>query len=398
MKRTILCLGLIFCCLSTAISGETIVSQELLSYKRLFIKASLSDKTSLLRDAAGKTSVDMGSLFIDALQFAIESRPVLGGDPELIQLTVQGLSFVNTYNPQEHLPLLWQVFEVFPEVQVRVLVMESLGAIAAAASSGTDEIVSRLNTFLLEQASPGRADDSVVLAVVNTLGKFNDSTSFIPLFRVVSGNRSSSVRDAAAAVLNTITENYAKNIISLIRTESLPGKLAAFRLSEKNTAISDILKGEIAETALKTAIDISETSQEGEQRKMLRHLRREAVLDITEVRWSRASPQVIRYIYMTQTDYKNNLVDADALIEVIDCLSVMGTQEAAQTLSIYLGLLNSDTEETGSYNETVVLAVINALGALGDKIAFDYLLYVSYLSYSETVIAASRDAMGRLTW
>jgi hypothetical protein len=38
------------------------------------------------------------------------------------------------------------------------------------------------------------------------------------------------------------------------------------------------------------------------------------------------------------------------------------------------------------------------LGDLGDKTAFDYLLYVGYLSYPETVKKASRDALARLAW
>ncbi len=76
----------------------------------------------------------------------------------------------------------------------------------------------------------------------------------------------------------------------------------------------------------------------------------------------------------------------------------MATSAAAQTLSIYLGLLNSETEQTGTYNEQIMLAVIKSLGDLGDKTAFDYLLYVGYLNYPETIISASRDALARLKW
>ena len=45
-----------------------------------------------------------------------------------------------------------------------------------------------------------------------------------------------------------------------------------------------------------------------------------------------------------------------------------------------------------------MLALIQALGDLGDKTAFDYLLYVGYLEYPESVKKASRDALARLQW
>ena len=45
-----------------------------------------------------------------------------------------------------------------------------------------------------------------------------------------------------------------------------------------------------------------------------------------------------------------------------------------------------------------MLSVITALRKLGDKTAFDYLLYVEYLNYSETVKQASRNAIEELKW
>ena len=86
------------------------------------------------------------------------------------------------------------------------------------------------------------------------------------------------------------------------------------------------------------------------------------------------------------------------LTSVITCMGGMGTTEAAQALSIFLGLLNSETEQKKTYNEQVLLSVIQSLGALGDKSAFDYLLYVGYLDYPETVKQAARDALARLEW
>ena len=48
--------------------------------------------------------------------------------------------------------------------------------------------------------------------------------------------------------------------------------------------------------------------------------------------------------------------------------------------------------------EAVVLSVINALGGLGDKTAFDCLLYVTYLNYPEAVVKAAKTALTKLKW
>jgi hypothetical protein len=76
----------------------------------------------------------------------------------------------------------------------------------------------------------------------------------------------------------------------------------------------------------------------------------------------------------------------------------METTEAAQALALQLGYLNSRTEMSGEYDEAIVLALINALGELKDKSAFDYLLYVGYLNYPDKILAAAREALNRLRW
>ena len=119
---------------------------------------------------------------------------------------------------------------------------------------------------------------------------------------------------------------------------------------------------------------------------------------LTALSWSQAAPSVIKYFYQIQGDYKNDKSGVDAMLPVIRCMGAMGTTDSAQALSIFLGLLNSETEQKKIYNEQLMLTLIQALGDLGDKTAFDYLLYVGYLSYPETVKKASRDALARLAW
>ena len=53
-------------------------------------------------------------------------------------------------------------------------------------------------------------------------------------------------------------------------------------------------------------------------------------------------------------------------------------------------------EEENEVNDEIILAVINALGAIGDKTAFDSLLAVSYLDYNDQILQAARKALSGL--
>jgi hypothetical protein len=76
----------------------------------------------------------------------------------------------------------------------------------------------------------------------------------------------------------------------------------------------------------------------------------------------------------------------------------MGTSEAAQALALQLGLINSQMEKDKTFDQDILMAVISALGNIGDKVAFDYLLYIGYLPYPDDIQKAAREAMNRLKW
>ncbi len=61
-------------------------------------------------------------------------------------------------------------------------------------------------------------------------------------------------------------------------------------------------------------------------------------------------------------------------------------------------LINSYTEKGKAYDEKVVTSILNALGALGDKVAFDDLMYTQYLNYPTGVKKAARAALDKLKW
>jgi HEAT repeat protein len=173
-------------------------------------------------------------------------------------------------------------------------------------------------------------------------------------------------------------------------------KLAAFRAGMGAERFGPAEQGQLAEAALEVALILPPGNAEHEA--AVSALRYSAVSVLTGLQWTRASPLAIKHFYRVQTDVQNGLVPREHLVEAVKCLGAMGNSDAAQALTLQLGLLNSQTERNGVFDEAVTMAVVQALGAIGDKAAFDHLLYISYLSYPEHIQAAAREALAHLKW
>jgi hypothetical protein len=190
--------------------------------------------------------------------------------------------------------------------------------------------------------------------------------------------------------LESINGNYKDYLIDVIRNNPFPEKAAAFRIGAYNEKLRPAERGELAHAALEVSLEHSGLVEAA--------LRYDAVTVLTRHKWSPASSLAIRHFYRVQKDYTGGAVPRERLLEAIACLGVMSSSEAAHALALQLGYFNSQTERSGEYDEAVILAIINALGELGDKAAFDYLLYISYLNYPDKIQASAREALNRLRW
>ena len=115
--------------------------------------------------------------------------------------------------------------------------------------------------------------------------------------------------------------------------------------------------------------------------------------------WTRASSTVAKFFPLAQKEFEVGLITESDFLEIISCLQTLATTHSVAVLLDYLGTLNSlMAVSSETFNESVILTVINALGALGDKSSFDNLLYVTYLPYPETVVTAARNALAGLKW
>ncbi|MDR1099899.1 MAG: hypothetical protein LBL28_05395 [Treponema sp.] len=389
--------GLVFmvCALAPFLSAqETILD----SYERNFIRASLSTKAGILRDAAtdDRSPEFIGQLYEFALIFSLGNAEILRDDPDMISLTVLACRGAGTAGYTASVDSLWKIFMAYRDSLTRV---EALGALAHL-GKGNILVVENLNQFLANQNNlyrSGMAPDYPTLsACISALAALGNSASFPVLFSAMIAGYPANIGQEAAQALALIQGDYKQYLSDVIRKNPPAEKMAAFRAGMGADRFGSAEKGQLAETALEVGLALSPAGREEDS--AVSSLRYSAVSALTGLQWTEASPLVIKHFYRVQADYQNGAVSRERLLEAISCLGAMGSSDAAQALALQLGFLNSQTERSGEFDDAITLAVVNALGAIGDKSAFDYLLYISYLSYPEHIQAAAREALTQLKW
>jgi HEAT repeat protein len=368
------------------------------SYERSFIRANLPGKADVLRDAASDRGAAefMGELYQFALDFVLQNAEVLRDDPDLNNLATavsRGLRNAGTGADAE---TLWQVFSSFRDSAVRVAVLNSL----ALLGQGNASIRNNLNQYLANQSSRYRSgvspDYPVLSACIAALGALGDESSFPALFSVLTAGYPEPVTREVSEALGGIEGDYQQYLIGVIRNNPPVEKMAAFNTGIRHTAFTEAERGEIAEIALETVLELYPGGWENET--AVTQLRYQAARALGELQWTRATDLLIGHYYRVQRDYGSGTASRERFLETIYNLGAMGSSDAARVLSLQMGYINAQMEQNRYFDESITLEVINALGRIGDRVAFDHLSYISYLAYPEGIQNAARDALGRLKW
>ncbi|MDR1318024.1 MAG: hypothetical protein LBJ90_00235 [Treponema sp.] len=368
------------------------------SYQQNFIRANLSMKANILRDAATDEEAKefIGPLYEFALTFALGNAEILRDDPEMIALIGVAARGAGDSGYKASADTLWQIFQAYPDSLTRVSVLKAL----AVLGKRNIRIIGNLNQYLAGQnrlfRDGANPDYPSVSACVSALGQLGDTSSFSALFSAFTASYPNNISRLALESLNLLPDDYKYFLVDLIRGNPAADKLAALKIGVTNNRFSPAEQGQLAEAALEQGLNLSPASP-GEDRD-LAELRYIAADAFTRLRWTQGSALAVRHFYRVQTDFQNGKVPRERFIEAIDCLSVMESAEAAQALVLQLGFTNARTEKGGIYDEALVLAVIKAVGIIGDKSAFDQLLYISYLPYPDHIQAAAKEALTHLKW
>lgn len=390
MKKLLISLLLI-------ISATFIFAGEL---QKKFIKGNIQEKTSAVTESAG---TDEGLILSNAsIYFILENKPLLGKDRDLEALAIAGiLTLPNDYGrnltDSERLKAVSVIMTVYkefsdsPNVQIAILNKAEAFNKFLPMSKFTDY----LNNYLVK-GDLINDDPAKVSAVINCLGNIGNNGSFTLLYNYYYNNTYSAYNEDIENSLVKLVPNSLNAIVQIIEDNDFSELDNIYKITKKNSKISNNFLAEIAENVLKkTIFTIGNSKDKNEE---IVALQMDSINILNECKWTRASSTVISFFNAARLEYNNGILNEDNFAEIINCVGNITPIDAVSPLVNYLWELNGNMQNNKSVSQKVALAVINTLGAIGDKTAFDPLLSVTYLSYPETVLTAARKALAGLKW
>jgi hypothetical protein len=367
-------------------------------YMKNFDKGNAEAKFRLIEDASALNNNALAPLFAHAIDFAVGTSERGKNESLIRQFSVISVEQCERYRYAAARTVIWKLFLMDADSNVRIKTLKALGTLG----QGDQTVVRSLNDWLAAQISSYKAGDNqkpnpgVVLRCVLTLGELGDESSFPVVFNVMHVGFSQEIEAACRQVLVDMKGNFKPLLLDLVTNGTIREKRDALAVALDSAQMSDGDKGEIAEFAMDKALTTSSANQQDLQD--LRDMRMRANKALGIRKWAKASPLILRYFENTLPEYDKGLANKTELLEIIRTLGSMGTHEAAQRLALYLDFLNVYTERKKVYDEQIVLDVIDSLGRLGDKVAFEYLMNVKFLNYSATIKTNADEAIKNLKW
>ena len=390
MKRIVFILVFIFC----RFSVFAIDQDELLNLRKDFISAGIDAKAVILRSLSQSDDRSLIPIYQDAVEYVKNSYAILQNDEKLLNIGIIAVTKLGELNDLKASGSIRYLFSTVENEDFQIACLKSISKLVQKDSAFTDYLNSLYETGLSDLISGKAFNVNLLRVYAETLGNFADPSSFDVLIKTLFYPVNDSLKNTVKTALNNISFNYFDEIFAKTLQKNIQYIWTLYLLAKENKRIEGTELGRISELVfdygLKNLQDVDFESAE--------NLIEETLPVLSALKWSKASSQVNKFFYYVQGLRKTNRRGDELLIKIIDCMGNLGTIECSQNLSIFLGVLNSETEKTKQYSEPLVLSVITALRKLGDKTAFDYLLYVEYLNYSEMVKQASRNAIEELKW
>lgn len=364
-----------------------------------FIKGNISDKTAAVREASGSQAI---FLAMKAIDFSLENKEILGQDRELEGLVIAAVfsvspDYIKDANEAQKKIIVSQFIKLFSKFQtsntVAIATLTKYNALYEYLQDG--EFVETLNSFLKKHEF-SKTDESLFIAVLNTLQVAGNSESFLILYSMYNNKKYANIKDDIENALVTLSSCSLNEILALLETADLNDLVQIFNILKKNTKISKNNMCDISEKIISKSILLLDSSYSVSQENLAVQL--EALKNLSENKWTRASVTAISYFQFAKKLYNLKVMTENQFGTVINCLSDIAPVDAVLPLTTYLEELNRQKEEGKDISSPIILAVIKTLGAIGDKSAFDSLLAVTYLDYEESILSSARKALSGLRW
>ncbi len=359
---------------------------------RDFVKGNLSEKSQIINTANndGNTHEELWAV---ALDFINANYSLLFDDEEYISLARSLVQKSSENNLTALVPKLESLFTLTSDP---ALLLDLL-TVFSTTTIQNNELITLVNDYaqsLLDSGTESQKD--ILYLTIEVLGNIADPSSFSVLFQAYAYSDDEDISNAALQSLTNLKGGNENYIRSLIEKGTPSEKYYTLLIVLKNTRNSDFFKAEMSEKALSsTIINIGDVSTVDE---FTIALQMEAIRELVRISWTRSASLITDYFFVAKEQFEAGFLPDESFVEVIKAFTELSSGNAGQHLSEYLEELNMLQEENKTYSDSIVLAVIQSLGMLGDKVAFDALLYTTYLEYPENIILAARDALVTLKW
>ena len=287
---------------------------------------------------------------------------------------------------------LWRYFLANPDTEAAVDIIITLGIVG----KGNRVIIDNLNNYLTARnylyRSGSHVNYSIISACILAIMELGDSSSYQALFSAYCSGYPELITSEAFGAMDLIPGNLHQFLLNVLWNNPPDEKLAAFRAGAISARLNISERGQLAELALEQSLAAAEDNLS------LNVMRYSAVITLTQLRWTRANSLAIRHYYRVQNDFHYNASLKERYLEAVNCLGAVGNSQSALVLGLQLGLINARMESTGHYDSEITLAIVRALGNIGDSAAFDQLLSINNLLYSDQIQAAAREAIENIRW
>lgn len=364
-----------------------------------FLKGSIVEKIAAVREASGN---DANWLSNKAIEFCLENKSIIGNDRDLDGLAVAAVlsispDYIKNLSDNQKKNISSQFVELFNNFNssntVQIAVISK--AIALKNLIPTSDFTEVINNYV-NSVNVNSADQSVFKASLNALEEIGNNNSFTILYPLYKNSKYQNYQHEIEDCIIALIPNAMNEVLSIIHNSDFTQITNLFELVSKNSNISKNYLCEISENVLSESILLLDNSSNISSKDFVLQL--SALQILADNKWTRASSIALSYFKISKVYFENSIMTVFQFKEVIESLSKIAPIDAVSPLTAYLEELNALTEKETPVSDDIVMAVINTLGAIGDKSAFDSLLAVTYLNYSESVLSAAREALSGLRW
>lgn len=357
-----------------------------------FIVSSLQEKAELVK----MTEINQVSqlFFEQALVFAVEHKNLIESYPAYYPLILASIQKLNENSSEKTDDLLLNVYKDFNDYNLRLAVLNAFSLIKV----DNPEVASLVKDVVEQEINKNDMSTlDIFVAGLNALANIKYADSFDLVFECYKKNICEETTVASCNALYALSSLTKDKILNLVDNGDLIDKTLAFHIVTTNPQKDKNFSSEIASKLLFETINISGEVSELSQEQISLQLTAFKILE--DSKWTKETSLVLKYFELAQKEYYELMISEEEFISIIYALKEFPTTETCKALTEFLSSQYSETISTGTYNYAVLMAVISTLGELGDKEAFDTLLYViSCPDYPDDIISASRDALEKLKW